>query len=520
MKQVRDKRRENALIYVAGNHEMEALNEGQHPEVRAIMQEMFKEGLVKYCHYDRRPESNGTFISHTKLNKPLVEIIGNNNIKDYNDLFEGDEPNRTLKKIETTRQREQLAKLLNENFAKTSKEVKINKTALFDPNPGGISDFAIVGEELERTYFRGEENCKEAIEIFKGPFSSRESANREVENNFKKLEALEKMALGLAKNKIKDAQSNEINNFFELNNFVNTTDDLPKTFNFELKEKDEEDKEVKKQYSIEISQDKNITVKKENSAISEKFTLEEAGQLFAQAINSNPNSRPYSLMNRVALCNFSGGLFGYENDHPEEALDLGCSHVVGHRPTLLQKGFVSLNIPIVKSIEGQTEKSLQSDYNGKNEDKYINCRITKFDSEGKPHLVGISKMLEKHREFFKKSLSDELDDNRDVEIEELCGDVYKGNNITDEKRNKFVEYFKKNPPIEKDLKKYFEAAGRECGLTIKAEETTFVEAVNNFDLIKKYQEAFSENRGKIIDKQENIKRRVQGQRQTQEQAMG
>ena len=70
--------------------------------------------------------------------------------------------------------------------------------------------------------------------------------------------------------------------------------------------------------------------------------------------------------------------------------------------TILQKGFISLNVPVVETIEEHKEKSLQTDYNGKNEESYVNCRITKFDSEGKPHLVGISKMLEKHREFFAK----------------------------------------------------------------------------------------------------------------------
>lgn len=58
-----------SIVYVAGNHELEALNEGQHPEVRTIMQGMFEKGLVEYCHYD---EASDTLISHTKLNKPLV----------------------------------------------------------------------------------------------------------------------------------------------------------------------------------------------------------------------------------------------------------------------------------------------------------------------------------------------------------------------------------------------------------------------------------------------------------------
>ena len=422
------------IVYVAGNHEIEALNEGQHPEVRTIMQDMFKEGLVKYCYYD---EANDTFISHTKLNKPLIEVIGNN-VDGYDSLFNGTKPNRTLKEISTSDERKLLTKMLNESF---DKHFEISEKALFQPDPKGINDFAIVGEELERTYFREnkkEYDCKEAIKNFKDSFGEEEKKDK-----FEKLEALQEMALALSgvkgKVKIKD-QEKCIKNFTNLREWS----DYP----IKVEAKDNIT------FFIEKGDNDTIILKKGDAEIGKPFTFDEAGELFAQAINSNPNSRPYSLMNRGALCNYSGGLFGYKNDHLEEALDLGCKHIVGHRPTILQKGFISLNVPVVEEINQHNETTLQTDYNGKNEESYVNCRITKFDSEGKPHLVGISKMLEKHREFFSREILDI--DNHNVEI---CDHWYiSQKNITDveyeKKIKKFVEYFKKNPPLNVDLKEF------------------------------------------------------------------
>ena len=496
------------IVYVAGNHEMEALNEGQHPEVRTIMQDMFKEGLVKYCYYD---EANDTFISHTKLNKPLIEVIGNN-VDGYDSLFNGTKPNRTLKEISTSDERKLLTKMLNENF---DKHFNIDKEALFQSDPEGINDFAIVGEELERTYFRKDEkrkdekeyNCEEAIKNFKDSFGEEEKKDK-----FEKLEALQEMALALSgvkgKVKIKD-QEKCIKNFTGLK----TWSDYPITIEVDVK------KNIV--FSIEKGDNDTIILKKGDAEIGKPFTFDEAGELFAQAINSNPNSRPYSLMNRGALCNYSGGLFGYENDHPEEALDLGCKHIVGHRPTILQKGFISLNVPVVETIEEHKEKSLQTDYNGKNEESYVNCRITKFDSEGKPHLVGISKMLEKHREFFAKERLD-----IDNDIARLCDDLYlREKNINDveyeKKIKKFVEYFKSNPPPlnvnSEGLKNYFINVGKTCsGLKIK-DEVNLDNILKRYNFIKRYQKLFDENREKILKKQNNIKEQAQKQGQARGQ---
>ncbi len=475
------------IVYVAGNHEIEASNEGQHPEVRTIMQDMFKEGLVKYCYYD---EANDTFISHTKLNKPLIEVIGNN-VDGYDSLFNGTKPNRTLKEISTSDERKLLTKMLNENF---DKHFNIDKEALFQSDPKGINDFAIVGEELERTYFREnkkEYDCKEAIKNFKDSFGE-EVSEEEKEDKFKKLEILKNLAMSL-----KGKQKN-FKNFSEL-------------------------KEMDKEIVLDAGNANKIKLIKEGNEIkilsnnNISFTLSEAGNLFAQAINSNPNSRPYSLMNRGALCNYSGGLFGYKNDHPKEALDLGCKHIVGHRPTILQKGFISLNVPVVEEINQHNETTLQTDYNGKNEESYVNCRITKFDSEGKPHLVGISKMLEKHKEFFSK---EELDIDND--IVELCDDLYlREKNINDveyeKKIKKFVEYFKKNPPLNVDLKEYFSKAGDNCGgLKIK-DGVNLDNILKRYNLIKEYQESVNRNRKKILGKQNNIKEQAQKQGQARGQ---
>lgn len=484
------------IVYVAGNHEIEASNEGQHPEVRTIMQDMFKEGLVKYCYYD---EANDTFISHTKLNKPLIEVIGNN-VDGYDSLFNGTKPNRTLKEISTSDERKLLTKMLNENF---DKHFNIDKEALFQPDPKGINDFAIVGEELERTYFREnkkEYDCKEAIKNFKDSFGE-EVSEEEKEDKFKKLEILKNLAMSL-----KGKQKN-FKNFSEL-------------------------KEMDKEIVLDAGNANKIKLIKEGNEIkilsnnNISFTLSEAGNLFAQAINSNPNSRPYSLMNRGALCNYSGGLFGYEDDHLEEALDLGCKHIVGHRPTIKakvsEKSFISLNVPVVEKMNQHNETTLQTDYNGKNEDQYVNCRITKFDSDGKPHLVGISKMLEKHREFFaNKGLG------IDSDIARLCGVLYlREKNINNveykEKRKRFVEYFKSNPPPlninSEGLKNYFINVGKTCGgLKIKDEEKDFVKIMDNYNFIKEYQESFNKNREKILGKQNNIKEQVQKQGQARGQ---
>lgn len=486
------------IVYVAGNHEIEASNEGQHPEVRTIMQDMFKEGLVKYCYYD---EANDTFISHTKLNKPLIEVIGNN-VDGYDSLFNGTKPNRTLKEISTSDERKLLTKMLNENF---DKHFNIDKEALFQSDPKGINDFAIVGEELERTYFREnkkEYDCKEAIKNFKDSFGEEEK-----EDKFKKLEALQEMALALSgakgKVKIKEDQEKYIKNFTNLREWS----DYP----IKVEAKDNIT------FFIEKGDNDTIILKKGDAEIGKPFTFDEAGELFAQAINSNPNSRPYSLMNRGALCNYSGGLFGYKNDHLEEALDLGCKHIVGHRPTILQKGFISLNVPVVEEINQHNETTLQTDYNGKNEESYVNCRITKFDSEGKPHLVGISKMLEKHREFFANKGLD-----IDNDIVELCDDLYlREKNINDveyeKKIKKFVEYFKKNPPLNVDLKEYFSKAGDNCGgLKIK-DGVNLDNILKRYNLIKEYQESVNRNRKKILGKQNNIKEQAQKQGQARGQ---
>ena len=381
--------------------------------------------------------------------------------------------------------------MLNENF---DKHFNIDKEALFQSDPKGINDFAIVGEELERTYFREnkkEYDCKEAIKNFKDSFGE-EVSEEEKEDKFKKLEILKNLAMSL-----KGKQKN-FKNFSEL-------------------------KEMDKEIVLDAGNANKIKLIKEGNEIkilsnnNISFTLSEAGNLFAQAINSNPNSRPYSLMNRGALCNYSGGLFGYKNDHPKEALDLGCKHIVGHRPTILQKGFISLNVPVVEEINQHNETTLQTDYNGKNEESYVNCRITKFDSEGKPHLVGISKMLEKHKEFFSK---EELDIDND--IVELCDDLYlREKNINDveyeKKIKKFVEYFKKNPPLNVDLKEYFSKAGDNCGgLKIK-DGVNLDNILKRYNLIKEYQESVNRNRKKILGKQNNIKEQAQKQGQARGQ---
>lgn len=506
------------IVYVAGNHELEALNEGQHPEVRTIMQDMFKEGLVEYCHYDKNPEPNGTFISHTKLNKKLIEVIGND-VDGYDELFNGKKPNRTLKKIESPKQREQLAKLLNENFAKTSKDIKIKNAALFDPGPEGISDFAIVGEELERTYFRGDGKCTKAREDFKEKY---ENENKD-KNGLKKLEVLKIAALVLSKNKNKLVTSDEkkVNNFADLKEkFKNLKD---KTYTATLKDSEgkkypNNDKVKEEECKVEINQnDGTISVTKDGTAIG-TFTLDELGSSFVTAITSNPNSRPYSLMNRGALLNFSGGLHGYddkEKDYTEEALDLGCNHIVGHRPTLLDpegrhgsREFTSLNVPI--AIKMGNETTLQTDYNGKNEDKYVNCRITKFDGDGKPHLVGVSKMREEHREFF-----DDNDNGLNEEIKELYRNVY--TDSKDESFNKneteFVDYFKSNPPsiLENngEFKKYLKKFADKHKMDFQ--ESKLGEALENFSSIQEYQKAFSTNKDIIIKKQNNIANKVREQ---------
>ena len=115
------------------------------------------------------------------------------------------------------------------------------------------------------------------------------------------------------------------------------------------------------------------------------------------------HSRAYGLFNRGAMCNFSGGLYGYENDRPGEALDLGCGQIVGHRPTIQAKNgqFISLNVPVVTASPSGA-MTLQTDYNGKNEEKYINCRVTKFSKEGKPQMLGVSKMHEGIKKLYEE----------------------------------------------------------------------------------------------------------------------
>lgn len=169
-------------------------------------------------------------------------------------------------------------------------------------------------------------------------------------------------------------------------------------------------------------------------------------------------------------------------------------------------------MPVVEKINEHNETTLQTDYNGKNEESYVNCRITKFDSEGKSHLVGISKILEKHREFFSRETNIT---NIDGDVGRLCDNMYKGDDITDEKRNKFVEYFKKDPPPEKNLREYFKTAGEVCGLTI-IEGKDFNEIITNYGTILKYQAAFNRNKEKIIGKQKNIADKVQIQGQKRE----
>lgn len=502
----RYKKLDPPIVYVAGNHELEAINEGQHPEVRVIMQDMFKEGLVEYCHYDKNSD---TFISHTKLNKNLIEVIGNN-IDGYGGLFDGEKPNRTLKKIESPEQREQLAKLLNENFAKTSKDIKIKDNALFDPGPEGISDFAIVGEELERTYFRTDKTKNEDCEEARGRFTK---------ENLDKLKILKDLARALKK----QGKDLGVDNFNDLNK-DNSNNKLNKLFgNGEEKEINTDDN-----YKIKLirQKDGNIGISLPDNKF---FSLEEAGQLFAKAITLNPNSRPYSLMNRGALLNFSGGLHGYddkEKDYTEEALDLGCNHVVGHRPTLLDpegrygsRNFTSLNVPI--AIKMGNETTLQTDYNGKNEDKYVNCRITKFDSKGKPHLVGVSKILEEHKNFFKKNIEEDA--------KKLCDDAFLSDSSSQkdnkDKQNKFIDYIISNPlPVKKmivirtidktKLDEYFKKAGEKCGLKVK-NNVNFAKIVEKYSLAKQYSKAFAKNKTKIIDKQERIVAASRGLEQKQ-----
>lgn len=487
----------NTIIYIAGNHEMEALNEGQHPEVREIVQGMFKDGLVKYCHYD---VDSDTFISHTKLNKPMVEIILNKlseaEQEEYSDLFVKNENDNSLKKnqgkyelseIDNPEKRKLLAKLLNENFAK---HFEIADNTLFAPNPDGINDFAIVGEELERTYFRNGfadlvEDKQFLMHIMTLSFALKESKGI--------------VSIGSKQN------SFEVSNFNDLkNNLQDAEPPLKISSN---------NKEILLSWEGKFTEETVIKMKVNGYDISSGcFKINTLSEVFAQAINSNQNSRPYSLMNRGALCNFSGGLHGYndEKDHPEEALDLGCNHVVGHRPTLAdpEKGnFTSINEPIIAKTNGET--TLQSDYNGKNEETYINCRITKFDENRKPHLVGISRMLDEHEELFEKNVDNVVND-----LNRLCDDIY--NNETKDpeseefkqNRNKFIKYFLSNPLEENldntKLKEYFEKVGKAYGLNLKNEDSNFTKIFTVFTSITEYQKAFIANKTKIINKQNGI----------------
>lgn len=228
-------------------------------------------------------------------------------------------------------------------------------------------------------------------------------------------------------------------------------------------------------------------------------------------------------MNRGALCNFSGGLFGYENeeDHPKEALDLGCNHVVGHRPTLLQQGFISINEPIVaKTYQEHGETTLQTDYNGKNEDAYINCRITVFDESGKPHLVGISRILDEHIEYGKQQQEGII-----LELARLCDNLYKPEELQAEQenqyeqnKNNFIKYFLSNPleikyflsnPLEETtdnikLREYFDEAGKTYRLTLK-NDIDIQECINNFTTVKEYQQELQKYREKLTEKQNKIK---------------
>ena len=140
-------------------------------------------------------------------------------------------------------------------------------------------------------------------------------------------------------------------------------------------------------------------------------------------------------------------------------------------------------------------------------------------------MVGISKMLEKHREFFAKERLD-----IDNDIAELCDDLYlREKNINDveyeKKIKKFVEYFKSNPPPlnakSEDLKEYFTKVGDICdGLKIRDEEKDFVEIMSNYNFVKRYQKSFNKNREKILNKQKNIAKQVEGQTQGQVRGQG
>lgn len=253
------------IIYVAGNHEMEALNEGQHPEVRKLMQDMFSEGLVQYCHYDGEKD---TFISHTKLNEAMIKVILNKlsdkERETYKDLLLKDENNSyfneynkyQLPAIDSKGKRKLLAQLLNENFAK---HFEVDKDVLFAPDPEGINDFAIVGEELERTYFR---NDRDESGNLKNTYSCCEyTRNKFTKNNddeLKKLETLKDIALVLAKakGKVKIGNSKEetIKNFNELKNKFN---ELKNSFTIEVKNDKNETT-----YTIEKDTNNNIIFKK------------------------------------------------------------------------------------------------------------------------------------------------------------------------------------------------------------------------------------------------------------------
>jgi hypothetical protein len=437
------------------------------------MKGMFEDKSVKYCHYD---EDNDTFISHTKLNIPLIGKIlldkkletSGKEILEYlgytTDSFTTDKladftesvNEKLSKKFSTDGTEEEkkgkkefltnLATLLNLNF---SKHIEIDAGALTRTDPDGISDFAVVGEELERTYFRGE-NCKEAKDAFLKKYVTKEKGAE----GLQQLEAFQKVALVLNKSNLKGkdkaGKDIKIKNFHDLNPRLDPNSNLAEiVFPIITKIKEVE-------YSITKEGD-NISIFEGGKKIGAPFTMKEAGELFAKAINSNLNSRAYSLYNQGALLNFSGGLYGYENDRPKEALDLGCSHIVGHRPTIQaeNKNFISLNTPVVTG-KGAS-KTLQTDYNGKNEERYINCRITKFGKDGHPHLLGVSRMLEsKIKEkgegetTQKKSSDPDVDGEMKEKAKELFKNLFVGEGgiLGEEQQTEFVNLITKGDYIE------------------------------------------------------------------------
>jgi hypothetical protein len=496
------------------------------------MKGMFEDKSVKYCHYD---EDNDTFISHTKLNIPLIRKIlldiklikgglslktlqsfgynvkeekekkgkGKEDDKEMQRCFNADleklirvfeakpsvKPPVELYKIppgpEGKQQRKLLAAILNANFSEPIKKIanktynKIANGALTGTGSDGISDFVVVGEELERAYFRSEEgaDCTEAIGAFLKEYVLKKEEKTDIDDKIKKLaddlknknkaerekeletfmegrlklqklQALQKVALVLSKGKgkLKDGAGNviEVKNFHDLDSRLNeiafpiTTEVKGVTY--------EITKDTEGKISIEMEK-----LGEKKTIIGKPFIMKEAGELFATAINSNPNSRAYSLYNQGALLNFSGGLYGYtdKNDHPEKALDLGCSHIVGHRPTIQsEKGnFISLNVPVVTG-KGLS-KTLQTDYNGKNEEQYINCRITKFGKDGHPHLLGVSRMLEsKIKEKGEGETTQKKSSDLDVdgEMKKEAGLLFKnlfvgeGGILNEEQKNEFVNF--------------------------------------------------------------------------------